>query len=395
MKKMTVRDVDVAGKKVLMRVDFNVTMDEKTGAITDDSRIRASLPTINYLVDKGSMVILMSHFGRPKGVDPKLSLKPVGKRLSELIKKNVVMAPDCVGPEVQKLVTQMKPGDVMLLENLRFHEEEEKGMPSFAVDIALMGDLYVDDAFGTAHRAHASITGVATYRPAVAGFLMEKEIDNLSGILESPEHPFFAVMGGAKISDKLTMVQNIMGKVDGVMIGGGMAATFFKAKGMEVGKSLVDEGLGDTITKLLTDIEKKKANLMLPVDVLVADKAEANAKTQVVSVDRIPKDMMIVDIGAKTTANFVNELKKCKTVFWNGPMGIYEISAFAKGTREIASAIASLKAKTVIGGGSTADMVMEMGLADKMTHVSTGGGASLNFLGGEKLPGIEILPNKK
>ena len=289
----------------------------------------------------------------------------------------------------------MKQGDVMLLENLRFHEEEEKGIPSFAADIALMGDLYVDDAFGTAHRAHASITGVATYRPAVAGFLMEKEIDNLGGILESPERPFFAVMGGAKISDKLAMVQNIMGKVDGVLVGGGMAATFLEAQKMEVGKSLVDEGIGEAITRLLADIEKRKANLMLPVDVLVADKAEAGAKTQVVSVGKIPKDMMIVDIGPKTTANFINELKKCKTVFWNGPMGIYEVPAFAKGTKEIASTIAALKAKTVIGGGSTADMVMEMGLAEKMTHVSTGGGASLNFLGGEKLPGIQVLPDKK
>ncbi len=395
MKKMTIRDIDVSGKRVLMRVDFNVTIDEKTGAITDDSRIRAALPTINYLFGKGSRVILMSHLGRPKGVDPKLSLRPEAKRLSELLKKNVIMAPDSVGPEVEKLASRMKPGDVMLLENLRFHPEEEKGTPSYAEALARLGDVYVDDAFGTAHRPHASITGVAERLPSAAGFLMEKEIDSLSGIIENPSRPFAAVMGGAKISDKLGMIQNIMGKVDSVLIGGGMAANFLKARGMEVGKSLIDEGMGETVNKLLQDIAKRKVNLLLPVDVVAADKTTPDAKSQKVAPDKIPKDMMIVDIGPKTITNFKNELKKCKTVFWNGPMGIYETPQFSKGTKELAEAIASLEATTVVGGGSTADVVMELGLDGKMTHVSTGGGASLSFLGGEKLPGVEVLPDKK
>lgn len=396
MKKMTVRDIDIAGKRVLVRVDFNVTMDEKTGTITDDSRIRASLPTISYLVDRGARVILMSHLGRPKGPDPKLSLKNVARRLSELMNgKKIVMAPDSVGSEVEKLVSQMKPGDVMLLENLRFYAEEEKNVPSYAEALAKPGDIYVDDAFGTAHRAHASITGVAQRLPAVAGFLMEKEIDNLSGILENPARPFAAVMGGAKISDKIAMVQNIIGKVDYVLVGGGMAANFLRARGLEVGKSLIDEGMGDTVNKLLADISQRKANLVLPVDVVVADRAAPDARSQVVGVDKIPADMMIVDIGPRTIENFTSELKKCRTVFWNGPMGIYEIPQFAGGTKEIANTIASLKATTVVGGGSTADVVMELGLEGRMTHVSTGGGASLSFLGGEKLPGVEVLQDKK
>ncbi len=395
MKKMTVRDVNAAGKRVLMRVDFNVTMDEKTGAITDDSRIRATLPTINYLIDRGARVVLMSHLGRPKGPDPKLSLKGVAERLSGFIGKKVIMAPDCVGTEVERLASQMKAGEVMLLENLRFHAEEEKNTPSFAQALAKLGEIYVDDAFGTAHRAHASVTGVTEYLPAVAGFLMEKEIDCLSGILENPARPFAAVLGGAKISDKLSMVNNIMAKVDLVLIGGGIAANLLKAKGLEVGKSLVDEGIGDAVTKLLADhLEKRKARFVLPSDVLVADKADSAAKTTVVSIDKIPKDMMIVDIGPKTTQNFISELRRCKTVFWNGPMGIYEIPQFAQGTKDLANALAGLKATTVIGGGSTADVVMGLGLAEKMTYVSTGGGASLNFLGGEKLPGIEVLPEK-
>jgi len=396
MNKMTVRDVEVEGKRVLVRVDFNVPLDEKTGEITDDTRIRAALPTIKYLIERGAKVILMSHLGRPKGkVVEGMRLAPVARRLSQLLGQPVGMAPDCIGPEVEKLAAGLKNGDVLLLENLRFHAEEEAGDASFAQSLARLGEVFVNDAFGAAHRAHASISVITNYLPAVAGFLMEKEIENLGNILENPARPFVALLGGAKISDKVSLLENIMGKVDSLLIGGGMAATFLKAKGYEVGTSLIEEEMLDTVSKLMSKAQREGARLVLPVDVLVADELTEQAKTEVVPMEKIPPDKRVVDMGPQTLSLFSQELRKCKTVFWNGPVGIFEIPQFARGTRELAQLLADLEAKTVLGGGSTAEVVNEMGLADKMSFVSTGGGASLEFLSGEKLPGVEALLDKR
>jgi phosphoglycerate kinase len=392
---MTVRDIDVTGKRVLLRVDFNVPIDARTGKITDDSRIRAALPTINYLIEHKAKIILLSHFGRPKGkVVEDMRLATAGKRLVEIMHKPVVMVSDCIGPEVEKAVAALKLGDILLLENLRFHPEEENGDENFAKALAKLGDVYVNDAFGTAHRAHASISGIAHYLPAVAGFLMEKEINTLGGLLENPAHPFTALFGGAKVSDKVGMLKNIMGKVDCLLIGGGMAATFLKAKSYNVGKSAVE---ADTITiagDLIKQAAKNNVNILLPVDVVVADKIDGSAKGQVVAVDKIPSDQMIVDIGPKTVNAFQKELKKSQTVFWNGTMGIAEIPQFAKATQTLAKLLPELKAKTIVGGGSTAETIAVLGLADKITFVSTGGGASLEFLGGEQLPGVVALRDR-
>lgn len=396
MDKMTVRNIEVSGKRVLVRVDFNVPLDEKTEEITDDSRIRAALPTIKYLIERGARVILMSHLGRPKGkVVDGLRLTTVAQRLSQLLGQHVGVTPDCIGPEVKKSVASLKDGDVLLLENLRFHSDEEAGNASFAQALARFGDVFVNDAFGAAHRAHASIVGITHYLPAVAGFLMEKEINNLGNILENPAHPFAALLGGAKVSDKVGMLENIMSKVDFLLIGGGMAATFLKAKSYEVGLSLVEVDRLDTAVSLIGGITRKGAYLLLPVDVIVADEPNIEAKVEAVSVENIPKDKKIVDIGPQTIRNFREELRNCKTVFWNGPVGIYEIPQFAKGTQEMARLLASLDAATIIGGGSTAEIVSEMGLSDKMTFVSTGGGASLRFLSGETLPGVAALMDKE
>jgi len=393
--KMTVRDIDVAGKRILLRVDFNVPIDTKTGKITDDSRIRAALPTIKYLIERNAKIILLSHFGRPKGkVIEDMRLAPAGKRLSEILHKPVALANNCIGPEVVKAVAALKPGDVLLLENLRFHPEEEKGDEAFAKAIAGLGDVYVNDAFGTAHRAHASISGIAHYLPAVAGFLMEKEINTLGGLLENPAHPFTALFGGAKVSDKVAMLKNIMSKVDCLLIGGGMAATFLEAKSYNVGASMVE---ADTITvagDLMKQAAKNNVKILLPVDVLVSEKIDGSVKGQVVSVDAIPSNQMIVDIGTKTVDVFQDELKKSQTVFWNGTMGIAEIPQFAKATQALAKLLPKLKAKTIVGGGSTAEIIDSLGLADKITFVSTGGGASLEFLGGEQLPGIVALHDR-
>jgi len=392
MDKMTVRDVEVSGKRVLLRVDFNVPLDEKTGEITDDNRVRASLPTIKYLTEQGAKVILMSHLGRPKGkVVDGLRLAVVARRLSQLLGQSVSMAPDCIGPEVEKLVANLKSSGVLLLENLRFHAEEEAGDVSFAQALARLGDVFVNDAFGAAHRAHASISGIANYLPSVAGFLLEKEVENLGNILENPARPFASLLGGAKISDKVSMLENIMGKVDFLLIGGGMAATFLKAKSYEVGLSLVETEMLDTAASLIEKASKSGAQLLLPVDVVVADELNEEAKIEVVPVEKIAREKRIVDMGPQTISNFSQELRNCQTVFWNGPVGIFEIPRFAQGTQEIAQLLANLKATTVIGGGSTAEVVNEMGLADKMSFVSTGGGASLEFLSGEKLPGVEAL----
>ena len=396
MNKLTVRDIDVGGERVLVRADFNVPLDEDAGAITDDSRIRATLPTIKYLIDQKARVILCSHLGRPKGrVVEKLRLTPVAQRLSQLLGWKAGITTDCIGPDVEEAVEGLSQGDVLLLENLRFHTEEEENDSSFAQALARLADIYVNDAFGASHRAHASIVGVANYLPAVAGLLLEKEIKVLEGILANPGHPFAELAGGAKVSDKITVLENTLDKIDCLLIGGGMAATFLKAKSYEVGSSLVEDDRLDFAARLMKDAAERGVRLLLPVDGVIADTFSAEAKVKVVSVEDIPPDWRIVDIGPQTITNFSEELRRCKTVFWNGPMGIYEIAKFAQGTQAMARLLASLKATTVVGGGSTAEVVAKMKLTDKITFVSTGGGASLRFLGGEKLPGIEALLERK
>jgi phosphoglycerate kinase len=397
MDKLTIRDIDVKDKRVLVRVDFNVPMNEDTGVITDDSRIRAALPTIQYLIDHKAKVILCSHLGRPKGApEDKFRLTPVAKRLSELLGKQVANTRDCIGPEAEAAAKALKSGDVLLLENLRFHAEEEKNGSDFSKALASLAEVYVNDAFGTAHRAHASIVGVTKYlQPAVCGFLLEKELVNLGGILTNPVHPFAALFGGAKVSDKVALIENILGKVNFILVGGGMAATFLKSEGYEVGQSLIEADRIQTAADLITKTKANNISLILPLDVVITNDVSDKGSYQVVAIDKVPKDMKIVDIGPKTVESFTTTLKKCKTVFWNGPMGVYEIPQFAKGSIAMAQLLAGLKASTVIGGGSTADMVYDMKLADKMTFVSTGGGASMSFLSGEVLPGVEALTNKK
>jgi phosphoglycerate kinase len=396
MNKLTNRDIDVGGKRVLVRVDFNVPLNGKTGAITDDSRIRAALPTIKYLTDHKARAILCSHLGRPKGkVVEQLRLTVVARRLSQILGYTVKVVNDGIGPEVGKAVGNLKAGQVLMLENIRFHPEEEANDDAFAKRLASLADVYVNDAFGACHRAHASIVGVARYLPAVAGLLVEKEVKVLEGLLANPHHPFAELSGGAKVSDKIGALENTMDKVDSILIGGSMAATFLKAKGYEVGLSLVEDDKLDFATRLMDDAAQQGVNLMLPVDVAVADKLSAEAEFKTVSIANIPPDWRIVDIGPQTISNFSEELWKCQTIFWNGPMGVYEITRFAQGTQAMARLLAGLKATTIIGGGSTAEIVTAMKLADKMTFVSTGGGASLRFLGGEKLPGVEALLNRE
>jgi len=395
MNKLTVRGVDVGGKRVLVRVDFNVPIDERTGAITDDSRIRATLPTIRYLIDRGARVILASHLGRPEGkVDDKLRMTVVAQRLSQILGKQVGVTKSCIGAETEKSVASLKTGDVILLENLRFHSAEERDSPIFARALARLADVFVNDAFGTSHRGHASIVGINEHLPAVAGLLLEKELTTLGGILESPAHPFAALLGGAKVGDKVGMVENVMSRVDCLLIGGGMAATFLKAGDYEVGLSLVEEDLLGTAGGLMRKAADNGVRLQLPVDVIVADEISAEAQVETVPADGIPSDRRIVDIGPQTIKNFYEELRRCRTIFWNGPMGVYEIPRFAEGTRAMAKVLAASQAATIIGGGSTAEAVANMELADQMTFVSTGGGASLRFLGGEVLPGVEGLLNR-
>ena len=396
MNKLTVRDVDVSGQRVLVRVDFNVPLDERTGVITDDGRIQAALPTIRYLIEKGARVILASHLGRPDGkVDEKLRMTAVAQRLSQILGRPVKAARDCIGAEVEESVASLKNGDVVMLENLRFHTAEEENDPIFAQGLAKLADIFVDDAFGTAHRSHASIVGVAKHLPAVAGLLLEKELTMLGDILDKPSHPFAALLGGAKISDKVTMVENIMGKVDCILVGGGMAATFLKARNLEVGLSLIEGEMLETATDLMEKATGSGIRLLLPDDVLVANEISAEATFKVVPVDKIPTDMRVADIGSQTVKSFSEELRGCKTIFWNGPMGVYEIPIFAEGTIDLAKLLAGSQATTVIGGGSTAEVVADMGLTDKMTFVSTGGGASLRFLGGKSLPGVDALLDKE
>ena len=388
MAKKTIRDLNVKGKRALVRVDFNVPLD-KQGQITDDTRIVASLPTIQYLLDRGASVVLMSHLGRPDGqVVEKLRLDPVARRLSELLKRPVQKLDESVGPKVQEAADSLRAGDVLLLENVRFHPEEEANEPEFARRLAALGDFYVNDAFGTAHRAHASTAGVAKYLPAVAGLLMEKEINFLGGALENPERPFVALIGGAKVSTKIGVLDNLLGKVDHLLIGGAMANTLLRAQGYDTGRSLVEPDKVDVAKRLLETGDEK---LLLPVDVLLADKAEANARTEVVAVDAIPDDMMVVDIGPETIAVYADVLTNAKTVIWNGPMGIFEIPRFANGTKAMAEALAKSDAVSIVGGGDSVAALEQMGLTDKITHVSTGGGASLEFLEGRTLPGVEVL----
>ena len=392
----SIKDIKTTGKRVLVRVDFNVPLNEETGTITDDSRIRATLPTMQYLINDRAKVILCSHLGRPKGVDEKLRMAVVAEQLSQILGRKVVVTRDCLGAGVEKAVANLRNGDVLLLENLRFHPEEEKNDDSFARGLARLADIYVDDAFGTAHRAHASVVGVTKYLPAVAGLLLEKEIETLGNLLENPARPFAGLFGGAKISDKVAMLKNIMNKVDYLLIGGGMTAIFLKAKSYEIGQSLVEADMLKTAVELMSAATENGTRLALPVDVVVADTIGADAKVvQTVPVEKISPQLRIVDIGPNTIKNFQEKLLLCKTVFWNGPMGIYETSRFAEGTKAMAELLAHLNAKTIIGGGSTAEVVNELGLTDKMTFVSTGGGASLSFLSGETLPGVKALLSKK
>lgn len=392
MNKKTVKDVDVKGKRVLVRVDFNVPMEN--GQVTDDRRIRAALPTLQYLLDQGASVILMSHLGRPKdGPDPKYKMDAAAARLGELLNRPVKKLDDCVGPQVEAVVNEMKPGDVTVLENTRFYPEEKKNNPDFSAKLAKLGQVYVNDAFGSAHRAHASTEGVTqTLRPAVAGFLMEKELNYLGRALANPEHPFLAIMGGAKISDKISVIENLLSKVDSLLIGGGMANTFFVAQGLNVGKSLVEAEAIDTAKKLLAENADK---LILPVDCVIAPEFKADADSKVVPVDEVPEGWMILDIGPATVAHFANRLAAAKTVVWNGPMGVFEFPKFAEGTFAVAKALANLQdATTIIGGGDSAAAAEQSGLADKMSHISTGGGASLEFLEGKVLPGVAALDDK-
>ena len=396
MPKKTVEDIDVKGKRVLVRVDFNVPITENSGVISDDSRIRASLPTIKYLVDHKAKVIICSHVGRPAGkVVENLRMAPTARRLSELIGLPVSMASDCIGQEVESKIGALKEGDVLILENLRFHPEEEANDADFARKLARLADIYVDDAFSTAHRNHASIVGVAKLLPAVAGLLMEKELKVMGNLLHNPERPWACLIGGAKVSDKIELLQNMLKKVDMLLVGGGMAATFLKTQGYEVGRSLVEDDKLSLARKLLREAKEWKVPFLLPVDAVVAGEIKAGAPTKVVPITNIPAGSHIVDIGSESIELFCSELRKCHTILWNGPMGIYEIPQFAHGTRSIASFLSTLDATTIIGGGSSAEVVEEMGLTDKMTHVSTGGGASLKFLEGVTLPGVEVLLDKK
>jgi phosphoglycerate kinase len=389
--KKTIKDVDVLGKRVLVRVDFNVPLQE--GKVADDTRIQAALPTIRYLLDRDATVILCSHLGRPKGqVDDDLKMDPVAERLAELLRQPVTKLDDSVGPQVESAVADAEPGEVILLENTRFHAEEKANDPEYARQLAGLADLYVNDAFGSAHRAHASTEGVAHYLPAVAGFLMEKELAFLGDALSSPEHPFVAILGGAKISDKIGVIEKLLNEVDVFLIGGGMANTFLEAEGYDVALSLVEDDSLDFARRLLQQAGKK---LVLPVDVTVADRFDAEAFSQVVEAGNVPRGWRILDIGPRTLELFQNHLEGARLVVWNGPMGVFEFPKFAQGTEAVARMLARLPdATTIIGGGDSAAAVKRTGLADKMTHVSTGGGASLEFLEGKTLPGVAALADK-
>ncbi|MED1487929.1 phosphoglycerate kinase [Bacillus smithii] len=394
MNKKTIKDVDVKGKRVFCRVDFNVPM--KDGNVTDDTRIRAALPTIQYLSENGAKVILASHLGRPKGqVVEEMRLTPVAKRLSELLHKDVRKTNESYGDEVKAEIAKMKDGDILLLENVRFHPGEEKNDPELAKAFAELADIYVNDAFGAAHRAHASTEGIAKYLPAVAGFLMEKELEALGNALSNPDRPFTAIIGGAKVKDKIGVIDNLLDKVDNLIIGGGLAYTFVKAKGYEVGKSLLEEDKIELAKDFMKKAEEKGVNFYMPIDVVVADDFSETANTKVVSIEEIPSDWEALDIGPETSKKYREVVLNSKLVIWNGPMGVFEMDKFAEGTKAVAQALADAENTfTIIGGGDSAAAVEKFHLADKMDHVSTGGGASLEFMEGKQLPGVVALNDK-
>ena len=388
--KKSVKDIDVKGKKVLVRVDFNVPI--KDGKITDDTRIRAALPTINYLIDQGAALILCSHLGRPKDEpDPAYSMKPVAEYLGGLLGKKVAFAEDCIGPKAEAAAAALKPGDVLVLENTRFHKGESKNDPEMARQLASLADVFVNDAFGSAHRAHASTEGVTKFLPSVAGFLLEKEIKYLDQAIEDPKRPFVAILGGAKVSDKIGVIKNLLTKADTVLIGGGMANTFFKAQGYPVGDSLVEDEALDTAREL---VKEGGSKLRLPVDVVIADKFDNDAQTKVIPAGPVPDGWRILDVGPETVENFSKVISDAGTVVWNGPMGVFEMSNFAKATFAIAKAVADSHAISIIGGGDSAAAIAQSGLADKISHISTGGGASLEMLEGIQLPGLAALMDK-
>jgi phosphoglycerate kinase len=395
MNKKTIRDIDLKGKKVFVRCDFNVPMNEER-EITDNTRIVAALPTIKYLLEQKCKIILASHLGRPKGeVKPEYSLAPVAKELSRLLNKEVIMAKDVIGPDATEKAKNLKEGEILLLENVRFHREETDNDPEFSKKLAEMAEIFVNDAFGTAHRTHSSTTGIASYLPAVSGFLIEKELKFLGDALNNPERPFVAILGGAKVSDKIGVIDSLLEKVDTLIIGGGMAYTFFKAQGYEVGKSLCELDKLELAKELMEKAKTKGVKLMLPVDTKIGKEFKEDTESKTVKYTEIPADWEGFDIGKETIKMFTEELKKAKTVVWNGPLGLFEFSQFAIGTNAIAKVLSEIDATTIIGGGDSAAAVEKAGLADKMTHISTGGGASLEFLEGKKLPGIEALLDKE
>ena len=389
LNKKTIRDIDLKGKRVLVRCDFNVPL--KEGVITDDRRIREALPTLKHLVDAGAAVVVASHLGRPKGVTPEFTLAPVAARLSELLGQTVELLPDCVGPEVESKVGGLEPGQVALLENVRFYPEEEKNDPEFAKKLASLAEVYVNDAFGTAHRAHASTEGVAHLIPGVAGFLMEKEIEYLGKALDSPKRPFVAVLGGAKVKDKIPVIENLLPKVDKLLIGGGMVFTFLKAQGHEIGKSLLDADNLEFAKRAVTENADK---IVLPLDIVVAPELSEAATARTVGVESIPDDQIGADIGPRSQELFASVVKMAGTVVWNGPMGVFEMGPFAAGTMAVAEGMAECKGTTIVGGGDSAAAIEKFGFADRVSHVSTGGGASLEFLEGRELPGIAALQDK-
>ncbi len=392
MNKKTIKDVDVSGKKVLVRVDFNVPIAQ--GVVADDRKIQAALPTIQYLLGQGAGLILMSHLGRPQeGPDPRFTMDPVAERLSQLLEQPVRKLDDCVGPEIEKAARDLQPGQVILLENTRFHKEEKSNDPEFSEQLASLGEVFVNDAFGSAHRAHASTAGVTdTLRPAVAGFLLQKELESLAQALANPVQPFVAIMGGVKISDKITLIENLLSRVSCLLIGGGMANTFLAAQGLELGSSLMEAEVTDVAAELLA---RYRDQLVLPVDCRVGAEFQADTECKVVAVDEVPAGWRILDVGPKTIERFTERLAPAKTVFWNGPMGVFEFPRFAQGTVAMAQVLAGLEdATTIVGGGDSAAAVQQAGLADRMSHISTGGGASLEFLEGKKLPGVAALDDR-
>ncbi|MBI4824410.1 MAG: phosphoglycerate kinase [Nitrospirae bacterium] len=394
LNKLTIEDIEIKGKRVFIRVDFNVPLDDKL-MITDDRRVRSSLPTINYAIDEGAKIILASHLGRPKGKpEPRFSLAPVAKRLQRLLNKEVMFAPDCIGPQAEAIIQKMRAGDVVLLENLRFHEEEEKNDENFAKALSVFADYYVNDAFGTAHRKHASTVGIPKFIPAVAGFLLKKEVEYLQGVVSSPVKPFVALLGGAKVSGKIGVLENLLNKVDKVIIGGGMAFTFIKAMGYEVGDSLVEPEMLELAEKIRVTLIKNRVKFYLPVDCVISQSIEPGAETKIVTTQEIPRGWRALDIGPASAKLFTEAIQDAKTIIWNGPMGVFEIDAFSRGTFAIARSVADAYAMTIVGGGDTDLAVTKAGVSDAISFISTGGGASLQLLEGKELPGIAALTDR-